>query len=473
MTEGILTRRIQSDPFLEGIGCVILDEFHERSIHTDMALALLREIQTSVREDLRILVMSATLAPGPVAEFLGNAPVLQSKGRLHSVEVEYMESPPSLAMWEQARGKNKKCFEAIRGAHPRVLSGGSGKFAARKICCRACDADLHILHSSVSSEEQDRALQPCTRRKVILATNIAETSLTIDGVRTVIDTGFARVLVSDARLGIDRLELRRISRASAAQRAGRAGRTAPGRCIRLWSHQQEAILEERDLPEIHRVDLASTVLALHDYGVPDPRKFGWFEAPRPDALEQAERLLVMLGALDKRHALTDLGRKLASFPVHPRLARLLVAGQQMGLPREVAEIAALLSERDVLESPAAKRQHAAWEGESDVLERLLNGLGNGVYSVQRLRDMLLGMMAKSYSPAPGRDFHCSATGVAVRLPGSRYAASPERSHARRDGRRTWHCFRIILCCSQGPAFSQPGPARCFFTGIARQPRQRD
>jgi ATP-dependent helicase HrpB len=391
MTEGILTRRIQSDPLLEGIGCVILDEFHERSIHTDLALALLREIQNSVREDLRIVVMSATLDPGPVAEFLGNAPVLQSKGRLHPVEVEYVDAPPTMPIWEQAATQTRHVVQNTDG-HILVFFPGIGEIRRAQNLLQGIDADVHILHSSVSSEDQDRALQPCTRRKIILATNIAETSLTIDGVRTVIDTGLARVLVSDTRLGIDRLELRRISRASAAQRTGRAGRTAPGRCIRLWSHQQEGILEERDTPEIHRVDLAGTLLALHDYGIADPRQFGWFEAPRPNALEYAERLLEMLGALDARHALTDLGRKLSGFPLHPRLARLLIAGREMGLPREAATIAALLSERDALDSPTARRQHAAWEGESDVLERLEAleaGRSDNQYAVHRLRDTLL------------------------------------------------------------------------------------
>ncbi|MCX7048605.1 MAG: helicase-related protein, partial [Candidatus Sumerlaeota bacterium] len=264
VTEGILTRRIQSDPFLEGISCVILDEFHERSIHTDLALAMLREIQATAREDLRIVVMSATMDPKPVAEFLGGVPIFQSEGRLYPVEIEHLEGAisPTAPIWEQTAAQVKRvlssaapcpCSSVPVRARPRlplspghvmVFLPGIGEIRRTQALLRDVDADIHILHSSVSNEEQDRALQPSERRKVILATNIAETSLTIDGVRTVIDTGLARVLISDARLGIDRLELRRISRASAAQRAGRAGRTAPGRCIRLWSARENARMAE-------------------------------------------------------------------------------------------------------------------------------------------------------------------------------------------------------------------------------------
>lgn len=302
LTEGILTRMLASDPFLEGIGCVILDEFHERSIHTDLALALLREVQSSVREDLRIVVMSATMDPAPVARFLGGenspVPVFESAGRLHPITVEFSPRADFAPSYEKVAWAAESVLNEPTSTtgHVLVFLPGIGEIRRAAERLRGADVEVHILHSSVSAEDQDRALKPSTRRKLILATNIAETSITIDGVRTVIDSGLARVLVSDARLGIDRLELRRISKASATQRAGRAGRTAPGRCLRLWTRAEDAALAERETPEIQRIDLAATLLALHAFGVKDPESFGWFEPPRPEALARAARLLEMLGA---------------------------------------------------------------------------------------------------------------------------------------------------------------------------------
>ena len=384
LTEGILTRQIQSDPFLEGIGCVVLDEFHERSIHTDLALALLREIQATVREDLRIVVMSATMDPKPISEFLSppgvslsgaGAPVFESQGRLFPVAIDYLSRPDDTPIWEQSarsvrEALTQKNFTGDPG-HILVFLPGIGEIRRTEALLRGLDADLHILHSSVSAEDQDRALRPSARRKLILATNIAETSLTIDGVRTVIDSGLARILVNDVRLGIDRLELRWISRASADQRAGRAGRTAPGRCLRLWTHAQDGALEDRETPEIHRIDLAATALSLRAFGVRDLARFGWFEPPRPDALARADSLLKMLGATDDRGMLTRVGHRLAALPLHPRLGRLLLAGADAGLLREAATLAALLSEKDILAAPHLnRRRQSAWEGSSDLLDRL-------------------------------------------------------------------------------------------------------
>lgn len=429
VTEGILTRQIQSDPFLEGVGCVILDEFHERSIHTDLALALLREIQMTVRGDLRVVVMSATMNPRPVAEFLGDAPVFESEGRLFPVEVEFQDRPDPrpTPLWEKTAAAIRRVMSAtldppapsgispassapaalaVSPAHLLVFLPGIGEI--RRVESEIQDLlrdsanELHILHSSVSNENQDRALRPSRRRKIILATNIAETSITIDGVRTVIDGGLARVLVNDTRLGIDRLELRRISRASADQRAGRAGRTGPGRCIRLWSRAEDGALEAADVPEIHRVDLASTLLALKTYGVRNPADFRWFEPPRPDALARAERLLWMLGAADADGKITPLGRDMARLPLHPRIARMLMAGAEQGRTREAATLAALLSERDILaDAPQHRRRDAGWVGASDVLDRLdwiesRAGAGRldpqAVRSVERIRDDLIALL---------------------------------------------------------------------------------
>jgi len=368
LTEGILTRQIQSDPYLEGVGCVILDEFHERSIHTDLALALLREIQTSVRDDLRIVVMSATLNAGPVAQFLGEAPILEAGGKPHPVEIEYLDRADQSSITERTARALKSLLQISGGmGHILVFLPGIGEIRRVEEMTResvnACGGELHVLHSSISSEDQDRALAPSSKRKIILATNIAETSITIDGVTTVIDSGFARVLMNDVRLGIDRLELRRISRASADQRAGRAGRTGPGRCLRLWTRSEDLGLEDDETPEIHRIDLAGTLLSVHAFGARAAEEFNWFDPPPRPAIERAERLLEMLDAIDHLKKLTSMGKKLAALPLHPRLGRLLLAGKEAGSIREAATLAALLSERETLAGGhLARRREAKWPG---------------------------------------------------------------------------------------------------------------
>jgi ATP-dependent helicase HrpB len=379
VTEGLLNRQLIADPFLAGVGAVVLDEFHERSLHTDLALGLLREIQESVREDLLLVVMSATLDAEPVARFLGGCPVLRVEGRAFPVAIEYRPTPRPASP------------EAIANVVDEVLTGeaDSGDLlvflpgaeeirrAGARLGSLAGREDLEILplHGTLPAEDQDRALRPSDRRKVVLATNIAETSLTIDGVATVIDSGLARSASFDPRRGLDRLELRRISRASATQRAGRAGRTGPGRCVRLWSEREQRGLDESDSPEVHRVDLCASVLALHAWGVADPGRFAWFESPARDRLDAAERLLVELGALDPEgRRITPLGRRLLDLPVHPRLGRLLVAAASDGFPREGAELAALLSEKDLVLNATGRgpgiRPQPSGRGSSDLLLRL-------------------------------------------------------------------------------------------------------
>jgi ATP-dependent helicase HrpB len=373
LTEGILARQLLADAELPGVGCVILDEFHERSIHLDIALAMLREAQGALRPDLRIVVMSATLDPGPVAEYLGGAPVFVSEGRLFPVALEFAERPPEAAMPARLAAAVADAARRPEAGHVLAFLPGLGEIRRAEAELRRAlpGAGIHVLHSSVSAEDQDRALAPSAAQKIVLATNIAETSLTIDGVRTVVDSGLARVPVHDPRLGIERLELRRISRASAQQRAGRAGRTAPGRCLRLWPRTEDALLEEREAPGIRRVDLAETLLALRAWGVRDPAKFPWFEAPPADSVARAEALLRMLGAVDAQGALTPTGERLAALPVHPRLGRMLLAGAEQGLAEDAAGLAAILSERDILSGEAGdRRRDAAFHGDSDVLDRL-------------------------------------------------------------------------------------------------------
>jgi len=375
VTEGILNRQLVADPFLEGVGAVVLDEFHERSLHTDLAIALLREVRESVRDDLILVVMSATMEAGPVAEFLGGAPIVRSEGRAYPVEVRYQGSSTAPLADRVARA-----VEEVVDGDPGpgdVLAFLPGveeiRRAARELAGWANRSGVLVLplHGSLPAEEQDRALRPSDRPKVILATNIAETSLTIDGVATVVDSGMARVASFDPARGLDRLELGRISRASAEQRAGRAGRTRPGRCIRLWSEREHRGLAESDLPEVRRVDLSGAVLALHAWGIAEPGRFGWYEPPDPESLAAAERLLVLLGALDRAGgAITPTGRRLLGVPAHPRVGRLLIEAARSGAVREGASLAALLSEKDILARSFGRDARPEVHSESDLLVRL-------------------------------------------------------------------------------------------------------
>jgi ATP-dependent helicase HrpB len=410
MTEGILTRRLLDDPFLEGVGAVVLDEFHERSLHTDLAVALLREVQETVRPDLKLVVMSATLDADPVARFLGGAPVLRAESRPHPVEILYRPATAGAPLPDRVR-------DAVReatGSPGDVLVFLAGAEEIRRcgmaLAELARERDLLVLplHGSLPAEEQDRALRPASRPKVVLATNVAETSLTIEGVRTVIDSGLARQASHDPARGVDRLQLVRISKASAAQRAGRAGRTGPGRCLRLWDARDERGMDEFETPEVARVDLAATVLTLHAWGTADPRRFGWYEAPPEAAVAGAESLLVRLDALEgDPPRLTDIGRDLLAAPAHPRLARLLLEAAHRGVAREGAALAALLSEKDILLPPERNPggpppSGPAERGDSDLLLRL---------------DRLAEAEARRFAPALrslGIDPHAARRGAVAR-----------------------------------------------------------
>jgi ATP-dependent RNA helicase HrpB len=331
-TEGILTARLQADPLLEAFRTVVLDEFHERSLHADLGLALVRQAARA-RGDLRIVVMSATLDAGAVARFLGDCPVIAVPGRPYPVETTHA---PGRALAAAVR-------EVLAGDGGHVLAFLPGAGEIRRAQSALGDlvgpgVVVLPLHGSLSPDEQDAALRPSERRKVLLATNLAETSLTVDGVTDVIDSGLQKVVRYDAEKGLDRLDTERISQDSADQRAGRAGRTGPGRAIRLWD-PRERLLPHREA-EIARVDLAGPVLEVLAWGG-DPRAFEWFEAPPADAVDAALLLLERLGVVaDGR--LTALGHALHELPLHPRLARVLLAG---GGTEEAARACALLSER--------------------------------------------------------------------------------------------------------------------------------
>ena len=397
-TEGILLRRLQEDPFLEGIDALVLDEFHERHLEGDLVLALAQRVRTEVRPDLRIVVMSATLDAEPVAAFLG-APVVRSEGRCFPVETQYLHAEPRERLEDHvARGVR----EALQRTDGDVLAFLPGVGEIQRVAERlagggAAAPEVLPLHGTLRPEEQDRALRAGSRRRVVLATNVAESSVTVEGVRAVVDSGLARVLRHDAAVGLDRLEVARISVASADQRAGRAGRLAPGLALRLWSAIDQRSLSPAEAPEVRRLDLAGPVLQLLAFGEPDAAAFPWFEAPEAAALQRAEELLELLGAVaDGR--LTPLGERLARLPVHPRLGRLLLEGHALGVPRTAALTAALLAERDPFDREGPARSSSA---DSDLDARLdaLEELDLGGRAPRGLR----GGIATSMNSADARD----------------------------------------------------------------------
>ncbi len=374
MTEGSLTRQLSTDPYLEGISAVILDEFHERSLHTDLAISYLRELQRTVREDLKLIVMSATMDAQAVAAFLGNCPIVEAPGRTFPVAVSNRQELPDVRL---ADAVARAVSDALRDpdcGDILVFLPGMGEIRAceRALLDAGIDRDICPLHGSLPPDVQDRALSPAAAEslgKIVLATNVAETSVTIPGVRTVIDTGTARVQRHNPATGLDELRLEPVSRFSLEQRAGRAGRTAPGRCIRLSTPLTDARRPQATDPELQRVDLAGTLLVLRQMEYPDARQFPWFEAPGEIRLAAAEDLLTMLGAIAAPFtALTPLGKKLAGLPVHPRVGRLLVDAQAAGDARLGASLAALTGERDV--RVQQRNGPAAMPAVADVIDRL-------------------------------------------------------------------------------------------------------
>jgi len=349
ITEGILTRRIQGDPSLDGVGLLIFDEFHERSLHADLGLALALDAASALRPDLRVLIMSATLDAQAAAGLLGGAPVITAQGRTFPVDVRYADRAPK----DPATAVETAVLLALQDqiGDLLVFLPGTGEIEGvrRRLGARLADAvDLLPLHGSLSLEDQQRALVPAPggRRRVVLATDIAETSLTIEGVSTVIDLGLARKPRFDPGSGLTRLITEPIPLASAEQRAGRAGRLAPGYCYRLWTTAQEVGRAAHQRPEILDADLAPLVLELALWGVRDPRELRWLDPPPQHHWTQALALLQELGALDPSGAITPLGRGLAERPLHPRLSAMLAAGLAQGAGRLAADLAALLSERD-------------------------------------------------------------------------------------------------------------------------------
>ncbi|HEV7357635.1 MAG TPA: ATP-dependent helicase HrpB, partial [Steroidobacteraceae bacterium] len=360
VTEGILTRMLQGDSALAGIGCVIFDEFHERSLNADLGLALCIESQQNLREDLRILVMSATLDLAPLARLLRNAPIVSAQGRSFDVTTHFVPRRNDLHLELQV---SQVVRAALRDHAGDVLCFLPGAAEIRRVQRNLEESDLSPgvrvmpLYGELEGAAQDAALAPAApgQRKVVLATSIAETSLTIEGVRVVVDSGMRRYSEFDPETGMSRLATGRVSQAAADQRRGRAGRLSEGVCYRLWSQGTHASLSPQTPPEILHADLAPLALELSCWGAANANNLAWLDAPPSAPLAQARELLQQLEAIDATTRVTAHGRALEKIGMHPRLAHMLVKARELGAERLACDLAAILSERDILRTGAGSR----------------------------------------------------------------------------------------------------------------------
>lgn len=384
VTEGVMLRMMLEDPMLDRVGCIVIDEFHERHLDGDLVLAFARRLQRK-RPDLKIIVMSATLVPGPLVDFMQPCKLLESEGRTFPVEVRY-QAPLQLKtgypepIWDQAAracedlanspGFSGDMLVFMPGGHEirKTIAAIQGRSFAR-------GRRVVPLHGELTPQDQDAAVTPGEQPKIIVSTNVAETSLTIEGVKAVIDGGTARIANYDARRGINTLTVQKISRASAEQRAGRAGRLGPGIAVRLWSERDHLLRAECELPEVQRLDLSEALLALRvcltsPTSRTGPTDLEWFEAPAPAALKRAEDMLHDLGATDTHGQITHIGRQMSKFPLHPRFSRMLLAAAEFGCLREAALCAAVAQGRDILlvgKNSASHKNEEFWEN-GDVSE---------------------------------------------------------------------------------------------------------
>jgi ATP-dependent helicase HrpB len=401
LTEALLNRKIISDPELSDVGIVVLDEFHERSQHVDLALGLLKELQELGRPDLKILVMSATLNAEPISRFLGNARIIQVPGQSHPLQLQYQKTAQKLQTGfefiQSVTAQIRQSAASLQsGEHLLVFLPGVGEiercFSELEASAREKKIRLLKLHGNLSLEEQKEVLTPSAQSKIILSTNIAESSLTIDGVRAVIDSGLQRRASIHPKTGFPQLEIARISKSSATQRAGRAARQAPGICYRLWSSMDELSMPVDETAEILRVDLSEALLFLASQGVRDFNQFSWFEKPSGDQIKRSEKHLQILGALTVQNELTSMGRNLLKFPLPPRLGKLLLLSNEMGILETGASIAALLLERDI-----AGKKPSETQFECDICLRL-DLLEQGNYrSIDRVKQQLVRLFPSARS----------------------------------------------------------------------------
>jgi ATP-dependent helicase HrpB len=355
VTEGVLLRQLLEDPSLKKVSAILFDEFHERHLYGDITLARALDLQQSSRPDLKLIVMSATLETARLETFLEPCAKLRSEGRAYPVDIEYIPRsvrPEEAAVWDVAADELERLAGETEGDVLIFMPGAFEIHRTIDAIRRSRIGDEFIvlpLHGELPVAEQDAALASYGRRKAVVSTNVAETSLTIDGVRVVIDSGLARIARFDPYRGINTLLVEKISRASADQRAGRAGRTAPGACLRLWTEHEHLDRPAQELPEVKRLDLAEVVLTLKASDVDDVAAFRWLEPPETRALDRAQTLLTDLGALnDATQRITAMGRRMLAFPVHPRYARMFLEANERGCVRAIALIAALSQGRGML-----------------------------------------------------------------------------------------------------------------------------
>lgn len=406
LTEGVLTRKLLAGSDLSGVKVVILDEFHERHLETDLALTLLLHLQQR-RPYLKLVLMSATLAADQIRERLGNPPMIQSPGRIFPVSVSY--TPHSAApLEEQVASAVASALKQTRGDVLVFLPGAAEirkSIQASEAIARPSDAILCALHGDLPPEEQDRAVRPAARRKIIFSTNVAESSVTIEGVEAVIDSGLARVLTHSVWSGLSRLRVEKVSQASVIQRSGRAGRTAPGIAIRLFPESDYVRRPEHIAPEILRADFAPTLLQLIAGKIPW-RALTWVDPPAVESIQHAQELLILLGALGDEQAITPMGLRMARIPLHPRLARFLLAAASAGVAREAADLAARLAEARFRPDERAHHTFA-----SD-LEAIL--AAEASYSVKQLRNQLTRSIQNH--PAKSADPHALEKALLVGYP---------------------------------------------------------
>lgn len=457
VTEGILTRLLLEQPELERYAAILFDEFHERSLQADVGLALCLETQRLVRPDLRLLVMSATLDCGPVSELLGDAPIITSEGRMFAVETRYLTHPLTGPLDAAVVQTIRRSLTQDQGS---VLVFLPGMAEIRRVERHLLEANLGPgvviapLHGDLPQPAQDKAIVPpeSGTRKVVLATSIAETSLTIDGVRVVIDAGQLRVPRFDPRSGLTRLETIRVTQDSADQRRGRAGRLESGICYRLWTEREHLSLAPRRTPDILEADLAPMVLDLAQWGEIDPSRLCWLNPPPSGAVAQAKDLLIRLGALDASGRLTPHGRQMADLPLHPRLSHMLLKSLTLGCSDLACELAALLSERDFVRGPSANRQTDV-RLRIDVLQDIKKHVASGtidrgtIERITRTARQWRTQLARFRRLPVGGSSGTDVVGLLLAL------AYPDRIAQRQPGNEA----RYLLANGRGAIFAYPDP----------------